>query len=301
MIFLNNPDEIQLHKSAVALGKFDGMHQGHQTLLKKIVDNSMELQSVMFTFDPQIHALSGKKKMIYTSEERKYILEKQNLDVLVEYPFTKEFAALSPELFVKQILVEKLDAKYVVVGEDFHFGYKREGDAGLLSKLGKKYGFDVEIMPKLKSHNEKVSSSEIIKLLDRGKVKEANQLLGHPFFIKGEVIYGQQLGRTIDIPTANLAMDPLKLVPKHGVYGVKVICKEKTYKGICNIGVKPTVKGVHAPGAETYIFQFADNIYGEELVVELLEFIRPEKKFASLEELVEQMQKDILFAKSLAI
>ena len=254
------------------------------------------LKSVMLTFDlpPKAVIKNEYDCVIYTKEERKRILEQTPLHYLVEYPFTPEFSKLSPEEFIRDILVGKFGAKRVVVGEDFHFGHKRSGNVEILKELSVKYGYELTVIPKLQDFGEDVSSSRIRKCLSTGNMEEANRLLGlPPFTIYGEVVHGQKIGTSVlNIPTANLILPANKYLPPNGVYVSRILYKDRILYGISNIGVKPTVDDHFKKGLETFIFDFNENLYGSYLEVQLLYHVRPEQKFASLEDLKKQMNED---------
>ncbi len=293
--------EFQIQNSAVALGKFEGIHLGHQLLLNEIKKQKEKgLNSVVFTFDipPKavLHA-DMRYNQIYTKIERKRILEREGIDILVEHPFTKEFAALRPEEFIRNVLIREMDVKAVVVGSDFHFGKKRSGNVETLRAAAEAYGFQLIVINKVQQKSGDISSTRIRKLIEYGMMEEAAVLLGRNFSIYGEVIHGKALGRTINIPTANQKPDEKKLVPPNGVYFSLVHLDDKVYKGITNIGVKPTVEAVPEKGVETHIFDFSGDIYGKNIDVELLRFHRAEMRFDNVEELCAQMQHDILVAR----
>ncbi len=289
---------LKLHKTAVALGKFDGFHLGHQVLFRQVQKWQEEgLTGVIFTFVPAGEKL-GADKHIDSPDEKRKKAEATGIDILLEYPFTKAFAGLEPEKFVRDILVNQLDVQAVVVGRDFRFGRNRRGDAALLEALGKTYGFQVRIIEKLTKGHTEISSSVIRKAVETGDMEQAAAYLGQSYRICGTVIHGKGLGHTIQIPTANLSIDKDKILPPFGVYASKVIWKGQAYLGVSNLGCKPTVSQEHQIGLETYLFAFCEDIYGEELQVELLHFIRPELEFSSLHELTEQMKKDMEAAKS---
>lgn len=293
--------EFQLEHTAVALGKFEGIHRGHQLLLDEIIKQKKNgLQSVVFTFDtPPRSVLKGERdyRQIYTKEERHEILEQQDIDVLIEHPFTREFASLEPEAFVREVLIGKTGAKAVVVGTDFRFGRKRSGDIHVLKELSEIYDFQLIVIDKLQIGHEDVSSTRIRNLLEKGEMEEAGQLLGRPFAVVGEVVHGKALGRTIQIPTVNQIVEQEKLVPPNGVYVSRIHIAGKSYYGITNIGVKPTVEEHAVKGIETNIFDFDQDIYGQNIEVELLHYHRPEMCFSSVEELRNQMMADISYAK----
>ena len=294
--------EFQLHDSAVALGKFEGIHRGHQLLLNELKkEKAHGLQSVVFTFDmPPKAAIHGDKSysQIFTKAERRLFLERQGMDVMLEHPFTKEFAALTPEEFIEEVLVKKVDARVVVVGSDFHFGKKRSGSVASLRAGAEKYGFRLIVKDKIQDQGRDISSTRIRELIEYGKMEEAAGLLGRNYSIYGEVVHGKALGRTIQIPTMNQIVEDVKLVPPNGVYVSLVHIGDQTYHGVTNIGTKPTVESERIKGIETHIFDYDGDLYGQMVEVELLHFRRAELRFHSVEELKKQMQADIVYAKN---
>ncbi|MDO4556784.1 MAG: bifunctional riboflavin kinase/FAD synthetase [Lachnospiraceae bacterium] len=304
MEYIANTTNFKLNNTAVALGKFEGLHKGHQLLLKQLEEFQKDgLKSVMFTFDlpPKAVILHDYQKVIYTKEERRLKLEKTTLDCLIEHPFTEQFSRLRPEDFVKEVLVDKVGVKQIVVGADFHFGYRRAGNVDILKELAPKYGYEVTVIPKLQINGEDVSSSRIRECLENGHMEEANQLLDEPFTVFGEVVHGKNMGaKILGMPTANQLPAANKYLPPNGVYVAKVIYKDEVYFGISNIGVKPTIDDNNAKGIETFIFDFDEDIYGVNLEVQLLDYERPEQKFASFEELAARMKKDADYGRSYA-
>lgn len=301
MEYVNELVNGQFHNTVIALGKFDGLHLGHQTLLAKLEEYKREgYNSCVFTFDMGIAKVSRnakEKHFLLSSKERQYLLAKWGVDILCEIPFTQEFRCMHAKAFIEEYLIKKMGAKVIVVGEDYHFGKNREGDVSLLEKLSHRQ-YQLEIVPKLSVDQEVVSATKIRKLVALGKMEDANELLGYPYFIKGEVIHGRQMGRKmLELPTANLAVEDSKLVPPNGVYVARVHLKDSVYYGITNIGVKPTIEGENAMGVETNIFDFDEDIYGEEMIVELLNYERPEMQFDSLEQLKSRMHKDVTYGK----
>lgn len=293
--------DFHLNNTAVALGKFEGIHRGHQLLLDEIIKQKKNgLQSVVFTFDmPPGSVLKGERdyQQIYTKEERYQILKGQNIDVLIEHPFTRDFASLEPEAFVREVLIEKTGAKAVVVGTDFRFGRKRSGDIYVLKKLSETYDFQLIVIDKLQIGHEDVSSTRIRGLLEKGEMEAVCELLGRPYSVVSPVVHGKALGRTIQIPTVNQLVEHEKLVPPNGVYISRIHAEGKTFYGITNIGVKPTVEEHAVKGIETNIFDFDKDIYGQTIEVELLHYHRPEMCFSSVDKLRNQMMEDISFAK----
>lgn len=294
-------EEFHFENTAVALGKFEGIHRGHQLLLDEIIKQKQNgLQSVVFTFDmPPRSVLKGERdyQQIYTKEERHLLLERQDIDILIEHPFTREFASLEPEDFVRHVLLEKTGAKAVVVGTDFRFGRKRSGDIHVLQKMAESCGFQLIVVDKLQMDHEDVSSTRIRNLLKEGQMEEAEKLLGRPYSVVGTVVHGKALGRTIQIPTVNQIVEQEKLVPPNGVYVSRVHVDGEIFYGITNIGVKPTVENHGVKGIETNIFHFDQDIYGKTIEVELLHYHRPEMRFSSVNELRACMTDDISYAK----
>lgn len=287
--------------SAVSLGKFDGLHRGHQMLIRHVLDQKKKgLSSVIFTFEKNptrlLSGLSGQN--IMTNRERKEMLEKAGIDHLLECPFLPEIAHMEPEVFVEKVLVGQLHAAFVAVGKDFRFGYQRKGDYQLLQQMGEKLGFQAEVIEKEKSHGRDISSTYVREALHEGNIPLANELLGYRYFVSGEVLHGREIGRTLGLPTTNLLPPPDKLLPPNGVYLTRTFLEEEKYYGITNIGYKPTVGGETHKGVETFLFDFEGDLYGKHLTVEFLEFERPEQKFKSLEELKARILSDVYWGKS---
>ena len=297
MIYLQNENARQFHTTgtAIALGKFDGIHVGHQLLIEGLQKERLKgRQALVFTFgDSPASVLSGgSKKSIYTSEEKALYFEKLGVDILLEYPFTKEFASCSPEEFVLECLVKQLGAGAIYVGEDFHFGRGRSGNVRLLKLLGEEYGFEVHAIPKKTQHGKVVSSTLIRDMLET-HFHIANELLGNPYFVYSEVVHGNHLGHTIGFPTINQRIPEQKLIPAFGVYASRVCIDGVYYNAISNLGLKPTIAGDHQLGLETHVLDFTGDLYGQVLQVELLFFIRPEEKFSDVNELKMQIMNDI--------
>lgn len=290
MQIIDNLD-FQLHETAVCIGKFDGIHKGHRLLVEEVKKGN--LIPVMFTF-----AMSGGKN-IYSQKEKHHLAEELGIEVVVEIPFDERFMHQSPQQFVTEVLVKRCGAKKVVVGTDFRFGHARKGDAKLLQEMGKQYGFETVIMEKLVEDGEVVSSTKIRERIRQGKIEEANALLGTPYRITGKVEKGNQIGRTIATPTANIVPDSVKELPPYGVYAVIVSVEGKQYGGISNLGVKPTISANNAVGLETWLFDASLNLYDKQITVFLIAFQRPEQKFASIESLQEQIKEDTVQAKEL--
>lgn len=283
-------------ESAVTLGKFDGIHKGHQKLMKTILDQKKNgLKSVVFTFSkmPGSVFLGEKGQTILTAEERRIHLEAMGIDYMVECPFVDLIIGMEPEHFIKEILVKKLHARYIAVGTDFRFGHERKGDAGLLKKLSEKYDYRAEIVEKECFENEEISSSRVREALNSGKMELVRSLLGYPYYVSGTVIHGRRLGRKLGIPTINIHPDDEKMLPPNGVYLTKTIIGDQEYFGVTNVGVKPTVEKEKIRGIETNLFDFEGDLYGKTVTVAFYAFEREEKRFDSLDALKEQLKKDV--------
>ncbi len=279
--------------SVVCIGKFNGMHIGHQALIQYAAAEAKRrsfLSGVItFTCDGLCPPIP---REIYTEQEKKKLTEESGIDWYKSYPFTEEFRQMSPERFIQKILHEECHAKIVVVGEDFRFGFGRRGDIRLLDTMSAQYSYECRHFERIAYDGQVVSSSRIRALLAEGKIEKVNKLLGRPFFLEGTVVMGNQIGRTLDMPTVNLIPAESKLLPPNGVYASRVTVDGAVYKGVTNIGIKPTIPGKQGYCAETYLFDFHENIYGKNICVELFRFLRPEKKFSGLEELKENMERD---------
>ncbi len=283
-------------KSAVAIGKFDGIHLGHQELLSKVIEQKNNgLQAVVFTFDPSPAALfSGKTiKELMTKEEKRSVFEQMGIDVLIEFPLSMETAATEPERFVKEYLSQKLKATVIAAGTDLSFGKKGAGNAELLQSLAKECGYQVEIIDKVSFAGEEISSTLTREAVEMGEMERVTALLGTPYKVQGTVTHGRKLGRTLGMPTVNIIPEEGKLLPPNGVYYSKVWLEGKEYSAISNIGYKPTVSDTKALGVETYLYNFNADIYEKNIIVELLSFKRAEMKFDSVEALRQQIHQDM--------
>ncbi len=300
MEYIAGDTDFQYKNTAVTLGKFDGLHRGHQRLMDVVISYKQQgLTAVMFSFLMHPGNLFSDKEfeLIYTEEEKVARLKHSGMDVLISYPFTEETRTMEPEEFIREILVGKLDAKVIAVGKDFHFGYRKKGDVNLLKAYADTYGYQVIDCEKLTWAHEVISSSAIRKALKEGDIEAANIMLGRPYAIRGEVLHGRRIGRTIGIPTTNLLPSSSKLLPPCGVYVSKTLIDGIYHNGVTNIGYKPTVGAEENIGVETYLFDFDENLYGRTIEVELFYYIRPELKFGSIEEMLIRMREDIIIAK----
>lgn len=282
--------------SVVTVGTFDGVHLGHQAIMQRVKDFAAEhsLQSTIVTFDPHPRKVLGKGTVtiLTTTAEKLDIFASAGIDQVVVIPFSREFAALSSEVFVREILVDKLAAREMVVGYDHHFGRNREGGFEALLQLGSQYGFAVHQVPQLVNGGEAVSSTQIRQLLEAGEVAKAARFMGRLYGIEGIVKPGDGRGKEIGFPTANIELSEAdKQVPGKGVYAVEVEVDQQSYGGMMNIGTRPTFDFDYLT-LEAHLFNFNDSLYGKKLKVRFKKFLRPERKFSGIEELRAQLKKD---------
>ena len=283
-------------RTAVAMGKFDGVHLGHRKLLSLIkAEKADGLRSVVFTFDPSPDEFftGHPVPQLSTREEKRRAFEKLGIDFLVEFPLTDESAATKPEAFVRDILVDKLKASYIAAGVDVSFGDKGRGDRYLLKGLSTELGYDLKLIDKVRIDGSEVSSSRIRGEIFDGSMENAKRLLGDYYAVCGTVVKGRHLGHKIGVPTVNILPQANKLLPPYGVYKSLVRIGTDEFRGMTNIGRKPTISDNEAVTAETYIYDFDRDVYGEYIEVRLLEFMRPDMKFDSVEKLKIQMKQDI--------
>ena len=284
-------------KSIVTIGTFDGVHIGHQEIIAQLVATAKKnnSNSVLLTFFPHPRMVLQKDnsiKLINTIDERIEILEKTGLDFLIIHPFDKDFSRLTAFDFVREILVNHLNTSQLVIGYDHRFGRNREGDFEQLEEYGDMYDFVVQEIPAQDVNAISVSSTKIRKALAEGDIQKVSKYLGHAFTLSGKVVSGERLGNTIGYPTANLEIkESYKLIPKKGAYLVKSMLNNVAVYGMMNIGVRPTVKG-GCQTIETHFFDFDGDLYGQDLQIELLEFLREEQKFQSVDALKDQLALD---------
>lgn len=298
MEYIANTTEFHItDPTVVTLGKFDGRHRGHQKLMHKMqeVKEAYGYRTAVFTFGgtPAKMIAGGPRTVLTTSLERRNNMIKTGIDYLVEYPFDEQTQHMPPEEFVEEILVKRMNAKAIVVGTDCGFGYKRSGNARLLRELAERCGYRLWVIDKEKDELRDISSTYIREELDKGNVDKANELLGEPYAIHGTVVHGRHMGGSIfGFPTANLIPPAVKRLPRFGVYVSRVMVDRIYYRGVTNIGKKPTIDGENPVGVETYIFNLDRDIYGRIIEVQLLAFIRPEQVFNGLEALKQQIAAD---------
>jgi riboflavin kinase/FMN adenylyltransferase len=284
-------------KTILTLGTFDGVHIGHKKILERITQNTEngKYESLVLTFFPHPRMVLQEKseiKLLNTISEKTKLLEATGIENLVIHPFNESFSRLTAEEFVHSILVDQFHIQKIIIGHDHRFGRNRTADIDDLIAFGAEYGFEVEQISAQEIQDVSVSSTKIRKALNEGNMALANDYLGYDYFLSGEVVKGKQLGRTIGFPTANIQIEEdYKLIPKTGVYVVKAVVDQKEVFGMMNIGFNPTVNG-QKQTIEVNLFDFDADIYGQKIEVSLLEYLREEQKFGSVDLLKEQLNQD---------
>lgn len=283
-------------QTVVTIGKFDGFHLGHRKLLSAVLQEKKKgYASCVISFSTSVDMPGS---VIYTREEQRKICESLGIDVLAEYPLDETIKEMSGEQFVKEILCERLQAKVIVTGEDFRFGKNRSGDISLLKSLEETYGYRTVCVPKVTAEDIRISSTEIRRVLAEGNVSEANRWLGRPYAVFGEVLHGKKLGRTLGFPTMNLIPPTEKLLPAYGVYVTRTKVDGQWFDGITNIGLRPTVDLDELVSVETHLFSYNGDLYGKQVEVQFIHFLRPERKFADVAALKAAMLEDVKSAKA---
>jgi len=293
---------VPLTNAVVTIGNFDGVHLGHREIFRRLVGKAREIGgvSVVYTFVPhplKVLAPERAPRLINTYAEKERLIEASCVDVLICAPFSRQTAALSAELFVEEVLVGKIGVRYLVVGYDYAFGRNREGNAEFLRRKGEELGFAVEVLGPIAGHGVTYSSTRIRQMLSDGEVSGVVDLLGRHFTLEGGVIHGAKRGKKIGFPTANICTDK-EILPKPGVYAVKVKRGERVLDGVVNIGCNPTfcTEGI---SVEVHLFDFNEQIYGENLRLYFIERLRDEMLFPTSEELAKAIEADIVRARKI--
>lgn len=284
----------------LTIGNFDGVHLGHQALLADLIRLARqdETRSVLLSFSPNPKVFFSGEKGFYLSTpgEKTALLSRLGIDDVLIIAFERKLANMAATDFMAE-LTRRINLKGFVVGEDFVFGHNRQGTTEVLAEFCEKQGIPFVVFPELMMDGEPVSSTRIRRALNDGKVDEARRLLGRPYAMCAKVISGEQIGKSIGVPTANLELDPDKFLPKSGVYATIAHLREKDYPAVTNVGVRPTFSEQEIVSVETLILDFNDDIYGEELRVEFIQCLRPEQKFDSVQALTQQIEKDKLITR----
>lgn len=288
--------------TGVGLGNFDGLHIGHMALINTLIRESQlnGLSSIVYTFMKHPENILRKKlitPLLLTEQKKIALLSETPLDYLYFDEFNEEFSRLSPEEFVRDVLINKLHIKLAVVGYDYKFGYKGQGEIPLLKELGKKYGFRVIVISAIKCDNQIISSTKIRECIINGELDTSYKLLGRNYSITAEVVSGRRIGNTIGFPTANIHPERFLVLPANGVYITKTLLDGKLYNSMTNVGYNPTFEDVKQKTVETHIIDFNQDIYGKKIEVFFLKKLRNEIKFKSVECLIQQIAKDMLETK----
>lgn len=292
MKYYDSIEQYNAEPCAVMIGKFDGLHLGHRALISAMKEQSEGLSKVIMSF---VMNGSGTKEIL-NEREKIALCEDLGLDAYLHVEFDDKIRNMSPESFVSECLHKKINAKAVYVGSNFRFGKNRAGDSDMLKKLCGEFGIKVVVIPGINIHGIPVSATEIRKRIFMGDMKEAAELLGTPYFVSGTVIKGRQLGRTMKFPTLNLMPEKEKILPPNGVYMTETVINGQKFPSVTNVGTKPSVTDEMTVFVETHLLRFPKEEepgYGSEIRVEFLSFIRPERKFGSIEELYMQIEQDV--------
>lgn len=299
MKIFSNTDKFDIKNPVITIGSFDGVHKGHLKVISRLkeIAKSNEGESVIFTFSPHprqvLYPEENKVKLLNTRSEKMELLENAGIDNIIFYPFTKEFSGLSYTDFIKDVLIGQIGMKHLVVGYDHRLGNNREGSYDKLIALSQELDFDIVREDAFNMDDVNISSTKIRNALSIGDVCLANSFLGYEYFLTGEVVKGDCIGRKIGFPTANIKLyDEDKLVPASGVYAVDIFLDDKEYQGMVNMGIRPTVSHAGKFTIEANIFNFSEDIYGKEIRVSFVERLRGERKFDSFDELKSQIVND---------
>jgi riboflavin kinase/FMN adenylyltransferase len=297
MLHYRSLEEVNLQNSWLTVGVFDGVHRGHQEIIKKLTTGARadDAPAVVLTFDPHpASILSGHEiKCLTLPDERADLLGKLGVDVVITEQFTRELSTVTAYDFMSR-LTRQLGLQHLLIGYDFALGKGREGNAKRLTEIGTELGYAVEVVSALSDESGVISSTEIRKLIEVGNVVEAARLLGHPYSLHGPVIHGDGRGRTIDVPTANISYSHDKMIPAKGIYACWAYLKDRKYQAAINIGTNPTfTPDKQSPNVEAHLLDFQQEIYGKDVQLEFVARLRDERKFDSVGKLLEQIWRDI--------
>lgn len=282
-------NDFKMSNTCVAFGYFDGLHRGHHAIINKLIEQEdKNLKSVLLSFE-----CIEDDKVIYTEEEKELILDDNRPQVMISYPFSLEIKEMDPHNFIKEILVEKLGVKVVVIGANCKFGHGDIGDVSTLKQYALLYGYDVVCIDNVTRNSQIVTSQDIHNAIRDGRIDIANQLLGHTYKMLGEIVHGKALGRTVGMPTANLKVANNKLLPQNGVYATMSTIDERLVQGLTNIGRRPSVDDNDYITIETFLLDFSEDIYGKKIELDIHSYIRGVKKMNNIEEVKQQVDEDI--------
>lgn len=303
VITSKNYNKYKGSNTCLAIGAFDGLHKGHQLIINKALKEARKKHSpaAVLSFYPHpLEIIDGKNPppSVVSRRQKITILQEMGVDYYFEQEFNREFAQLKAEEFINDILLDKIKVNTVVVGDDFRFAYKNEGNVEILKEMGELHQFQTKIISQLHASDDRISSTRIRNLLKKGKIKKAEKLLGRPYQLCGKVVHGKKRGRKLGFPTVNIKLEANYALPPEGVYAVKVYYGEQEYIGAANLGDNPTFNNQEF-SFEVYILDFDGDLYGKRLCVNFIEFIRGEKDFSDKEKLIEQMEQDILYTRRL--
>lgn len=288
--------EEKKYNTSIALGNFDGVHIGHRDLIKSMIEDSRELNlksSVLLFENHTKSVLRGQAPQLLTNNKQRIrLLKYLGVDILYKTNFNSSIRELSPEQFIRNILIDKLNVKAITVGYNYRFGYKAMADIKVLKSIGERYGIKITIIEPIMLEEEIVSSTKIRDYLEKGFIQKANSMLGRNYTITGKVVQGKNIGNKLGFPTANIELKDRFLVPKSGVYYTKTKIMDKTYLSVTSIGKNPTFNEVEVK-IETHILDFNENIYGKDIEIELIKYLRKEIKFDNLDDLKNQIKLDI--------
>lgn len=298
MLYFRSLDGVEIRNSWLTIGSFDGVHRGHHAILEKLIDGAHTngAQAVVVTFFPHPAVVLGKRNnalYLNTPEERADLIGEQGADAVVMHPFNSHVASLTAYEFMRH-LHRHLNLKHLIVGPDFALGKGREGNTKRLAELGEQFGYTLEIMPPVVNGDVIISSSQIRSKLFDGDVESAARLLGRPYRVSGAVIHGDARGKSIGIPTANLSVWAERAIPKAGVYACKAWVKDQYWDAVTNIGVRPTFEQtLVSPRMEAHLLGFNEDLYGQEIKLDFVSRLRDEQRFASIQDLIDQIHRDI--------